>query len=61
MLDRRTAIGKVIDDTKCIYHCLRCGRDMVGDIHTDTHYCPRCKTQEDTILLVIIGNMLVRK
>ena len=61
MLDRRKEIGKMIDDTKVVFHCLRCGRDMIGDIHTDTHFCPRCNTKEDTILLVIVENFIVRK
>jgi Zn finger protein HypA/HybF involved in hydrogenase expression len=59
-MDKRTQIGKMIDDTKVVYFCINCSRRKIGDSKTDTGYCPICKTEQKDVL-VIEGQLLVRK
>lgn len=60
MIDKRTAIGKMIDDEKVVYVCILCNRRLVGDSNTHTDVCPSCKNVKKDIL-VMDGSLIVRK
>lgn len=59
-IDRRSNIGKMLDDTKVVYFCTICNRRFVGDINTYINKCPKCLS-EGTDTLVIDGTLVVRK
>lgn len=63
MINRNSTIGKMIDNTKVVYQCLRCSRQFVGDKDTNLQHCPKCKHESEKVepQLVIVENLIVRK
>jgi len=61
MIDRRTAIGRMVDPDRVVYQCLICGRKHIGDERTDIHYCPMCRERTKETALVMVDNLVVRK
>jgi Zn finger protein HypA/HybF involved in hydrogenase expression len=59
MLDKRTLLGKTVDDSKVVYECVCCGYKYVADLKAGVKSCPRCSRGPEHI--VIRGDMLVRK
>lgn len=57
MVDKR---NKMIDNSKVVYECLRCGRKSIGTLNTNPKACPYCKGEPDAEL-VIVDNLIVRK
>lgn len=56
MLDKRTAVGKMIDKDRVVYQCIKCNRKFIGDINTNTNKCPSCKWKNT---IVVLENMAV--
>ena len=59
-LDKRSAIGKMINGKKVVYECIRCKCKSIGDINTNVKMCPTCRATGE-VILVIVENLLVRK
>ena len=60
MIDKRTAVGKMIDYDKIVYVCRVCGRHSVGTLATNTHICEACKNRDNHILVMKTDMVVVK-
>jgi ribosomal protein L37AE/L43A len=58
MVDKRSAIGKMIDNKRVVYQCIKCSRQFIGSSETNITKCPFCKW---TNQIVIVDSLLVTK
>ena len=57
-INRNTKIGKMIDNKRVVYQCLKCDGKFIGDADTNISKCPFCRW---TNKIVIVENLVVVK
>ena len=58
MIDKRSKLGKMIDNSRVVYQCIKCSMRFIGDSTTNISQCPYCYWRDE---IVIVGNLLVTK
>lgn len=59
MIDKRTTLGKMIDENKMVFYCVKCGYTFVGGLKDGLRHCANCNADKENV--VIRGDLMVIK